>query len=108
MQENYDRDERKRHLRRLDAILTALEELNLRGATVVPPKLRALLEEAGVPNAGTATLPELIDRVLSMQQPFLVKVQIERRRRRRRLQPEGEAAAEPTPETLPDIVPKAS
>jgi hypothetical protein len=100
MQEQYDRADRKRHLRRLDAILTALEELNLHGVgRVSSPRLVALLEEAGISNAATASVSVLIDRVLAMQQPYLVKVPMERRRRRRRqadaVTPDAAAAAVP-------------
>ena len=106
MQEQYDRADRKRHLRRLDAILTALEELNLQGVGHVSSRrLVALLQEAGIANADTASVSVLIDRVLAMQQPFLVKIPIERRRRRRRGQQDGVV---PTPEAAPAVVTKAS
>ena len=88
MQEQYDRADRKRHLRRLDAILTALEELNLHGVgRVSSPRLVALLEEAGISNAATASESVLIDRVKRNPKPViavaggLVLLRLLRRRR---------------------------
>jgi hypothetical protein len=77
-------EDRRRNLRRLDDILEALEQLNLRDETQLPPHLHNRLLELGVENPDRHSISELIERVWALQQPFLIQVTIDRRRRRRR------------------------
>ncbi len=77
-------DERRNTLRRLDDLLEALETLNLRDMTNVPPVLQARLVAVGVTDTGTQTVSKLIEQVWMLQQPHLIDLMIDRRRRRRR------------------------
>ncbi|HLQ60817.1 MAG TPA: hypothetical protein VK131_03045 [Candidatus Acidoferrales bacterium] len=86
-------DDRRLTLRRLDDILEALEQMNLREEkTLDEPLLRRLLE-LGLEDPGRFTVPQLIEKVWGMQQPFLITVSVERRRRRRRQTDAGVIAA---------------
>jgi hypothetical protein len=58
-------------LRRLDALLDALEELNLSDRSFVPVRLGTALEDFGVPDPYSRSVTELIDRVFELQEPLL-------------------------------------
>jgi hypothetical protein len=75
--------ERRAGLRRLDDILGALEELNIREEGVIPTSLKQKLREEGVPVQGH-TISDLIDLVLGSQEPFLLRERRIGPRRRRR------------------------
>ncbi len=77
--------DRRRHLRRLDDILEALEQLNLSDLTVVPHALADVLRERGIDSPNRYSPTELIEKVWEMQQPYLLVIPVEKRRRRRRL-----------------------
>jgi hypothetical protein len=77
--------DRRRHLRRLDDLLEALEQLNLSEITVVPHALAEELRVRGIDSPNRYSPSELIEKVWEMQQPYLLVVPVERRRRRRRL-----------------------
>jgi hypothetical protein len=77
--------ERRGHLRRLDDILEALEQLNLSDVTVVPHALAEELRARGIDSPNRYSPTELIERVWEMQQPYLLVIPVEKRRRRRRL-----------------------
>jgi len=77
-------DERRNHLRRLDDILEALEQMNLNEQTKVSDLLADRLEQLGVEGPRAFTVPQLIEKVWSYQQPFLITLTTDRRRRRRR------------------------
>jgi len=74
--------ERRAGLRRLDDILVALEELNMREAGEIPPTLKDRLSREGIPVTGN-TITELIDVVLGSQDQFMLKERRTGRRRRR-------------------------
>jgi hypothetical protein len=74
--------ERRAGLRRLDDILLALEELNMREAGETPKALKDKLLREGIPVSGT-TITELIDVVLGSQDQFMLKERRTGRRRRR-------------------------
>jgi hypothetical protein len=78
-----DESERRAGLRRLDDVLLALEELNLREAGEMPAKLREKLIREGIPVRATTTVTELIDMVLSNQEQYMLKERRTGRRRRR-------------------------
>lgn len=85
-------DERRNRLRRLDDVLEALEQMNLRDERALDPLLRQRLHEVGIEDPDRYNPTQLIERVWAVQQPYLVKMVVERRRRRRRsadLQPAG-------------------
>jgi len=77
-----DEGERRARLRRLDDILFALEELNMREAGEIPTALKDKLLGEGIPVSGT-TITELIDVVLGSQDQFMLKERRTGRRRRR-------------------------
>lgn len=77
-----DEGERRARLRRLDDILFALEELNMREAGEIPKALKDKLLGEGIPVSGN-TIPELIDVVLGSQDQFMLKERRTGRRRRR-------------------------
>lgn len=79
-----DDKERRSSLRRLDDILDALEQLNLHDRTELTESLAESLVLLGVDDPYGATIPQLIERVWAMQQPYLITIVVERRRRRRR------------------------
>ena len=72
--------ERRAGLRRLDDLLRALEELNMREAGELPTSLKDRLLGEGIPVHGNS-ISELIDVVLGSQGQFMLK---ERRTGRRR------------------------
>jgi len=74
--------ERRAGLRRLDDILLALEELNMREAGEIPPTLKEKLLHEGIPVHGN-TITEIIDVVLGSQEQFMLKERRTGRRRRR-------------------------
>ncbi len=77
-----DEGDRRAGLRRLDDLLLALEELNMREAGEVPTTLRDKLLREGIPVSGN-TITELIDVVLGTQDQFMLKERRTGRRRRR-------------------------
>lgn len=77
-------DERRNRLRRLDDVLEALEQMNLREQTELEQVLAERLVELGIEAPFDQTASQLIERVWAVQQPYLVKIVVERRRRRRR------------------------
>ena len=58
-------------LRRLDALLDALEELNLSDRRFLPVRVGSALEDCGVRDPYSHSVTELIDRVFEMQEPLL-------------------------------------
>lgn len=88
--------ERRQNLRRLDDILEALEQLNLREERVVPLPLLQRLHEVGVREPERHAVPQLIEAVWALQQPYLIQLLVDRRRRRRRKDAEA-AAGSPQP-----------
>jgi hypothetical protein len=74
--------ERRAGLRRLDDLLRALEELNMREAGELPTSLKEKLLREGIPVHGN-TITELIDVVLGSQDQFMLKERRTGRRRRR-------------------------
>ena len=79
-----DQPERRLQLRRLDDILEALEQLNLHDERTVPLQLLERLHEIGVRAPEGLAIPQLIESVWALQQPYLIQLLIDRRRRRRR------------------------
>jgi hypothetical protein len=79
-----DDKERRSSLRRLDDILDALEQLNLHDRTELTESLAESLVLLGVEDPYGVTIPQLIERIWAMQQPYLITIVVERRRRRRR------------------------
>ncbi|HEX4622298.1 MAG TPA: hypothetical protein VH208_12090 [Myxococcaceae bacterium] len=77
-----DEGERRAGLRRLDDLLLALEELNMREAGEIPTTLKDKLLREGIPVSGN-TITELIDVVLGTQDQFMLKERRTGRRRRR-------------------------
>ncbi|MGH7904432.1 MAG: hypothetical protein ACREPA_09980 [Candidatus Dormibacteraceae bacterium] len=77
-------EERRQALRRLDDILEALEQLNLRDQEALPPPLVERLQVLGVAEPAQHTVPHLIELVWERQQPFLITLIEDRRRRPRR------------------------
>jgi hypothetical protein len=78
-----DENERRAGLRRLDDLLLALEELNMREAGGMPVALREKLQREGIPVRDDTTVTGLIDIVLSSQEQFMLKERRTGRRRRR-------------------------
>jgi hypothetical protein len=79
-----DDKERRGSLRRLDDILDALEQLNLHDRTELTEGLAESLVLMGVDAPYSIPIPQLIEKVWAMQQPYLITIVVERRRRRRR------------------------
>jgi hypothetical protein len=79
-----DDNERRSSLRRLDDILDTLEQLNLHDRTELTQNLAESLVLLGVDDPYNIPIPQLIERVWAMQQPYLITIVVERRRRRRR------------------------
>ena len=75
---------RRQGLRRLDDILETLEQLNLHDKTELPDAVAAALVMLGIDGPHAVPIPQLIERVWAMQQPYLITIVVERRRRRRR------------------------
>ena len=85
-------EERRRALRRLDDLLEALEVLNLADARRIPEAVAERLEELGIEEPRGQSIARLIELVWKAQEPYLVKLAIDRRTRtRRRTKPEIEA-----------------
>ena len=76
--------ERRQVLRRLDDILETLEQLNLHDTTELTDSAAERLVMLGTKQPHNIPIPQLIERVWAMQQPFLTTIVVERRRRRRR------------------------
>lgn len=76
--------ERRSGLRRLDDILESLEQLNLHDKTELPDHIAEALVMLGIEGPHGIPIPQLIERVWAMQQPYLITIVVERRRRRRR------------------------
>ena len=75
---------RRQGLRRLDDILETLEQLNLHDKTELPDHVAEALVMLGIDGPHSIPVPQLIERVWAMQQPYLITLVVERRRRRRR------------------------
>jgi hypothetical protein len=75
--------ERRAGLRRLDDLLSALEELNMREAGELPQALREKLLVEGIPVHTGSTATDLLDMVLSSQEQYMLKERRTGRRRRR-------------------------
>jgi len=78
-----DEGERRGRLRRLDDILDALEDLNLREQGEIPSRLRDRLLVEGIPVTTAASVTDLIDLVLSSQEQYMLKERRTGPRRRR-------------------------
>jgi hypothetical protein len=89
--------ERRAGLRRLDDLLLALEELNLRESGEIPQILREKLLVEGMPVRNDSTVTDLIDIVLSSQEQYMLKERRTGRRRRR-------MAFVPTDEELVSVI----
>ena len=76
--------ERRQVLRRLDDILETLEQLNLHEKTDLTDFAAERLVLLGIKSPHDIPIPQLIEKVWAMQQPFLTTIVVERRRRRRR------------------------
>jgi hypothetical protein len=76
--------ERRLTLRRLDDILETLEQMNLHDRTELNDQLAERLVMLGIQRPHTIPVPQLIEKVWAMQQPYLITIVVERRRRRRR------------------------
>jgi hypothetical protein len=76
--------ERRSTLRRLDDILETLEQMNLHDRTELTDNLAERLIMLGIERPHSIAVPQLIERVWAMQQPYLITIVVERRRRRRR------------------------
>lgn len=77
-------NERRTNLRRLDDILEALERLNLRDATELPPGVRERLEQEGIPVEAGVTFTRLIELVWGTQERYLIDLKADRRKGSRR------------------------
>ena len=77
-------EERRSTLRRLDDILETLEQMNLHDRTELNDTIAERLIMLGVEHPHKIPIPQLIERVWAMQQPYLITIVVERRRRRRR------------------------
>lgn len=78
-----DENNRRAGLRRLDDLLLALEELNIRAPGGMTSSLRERLRQEGIPVKDETTVTDLIDLVLSSQEQFMLKERRTGRRRRR-------------------------
>jgi len=76
--------ERRGGIRRLDDILESLEQLNLHDKTELPDHVAEALVLLGIEQPHAVSIPQLIEKVWAMQQPYLITIVVERRRRRRR------------------------
>jgi len=83
MLQREDQD-RRQVLRRLDDILETLEQLNLHDRTELTDYAAERLVLLGIKDPHNIAIPQLIERVWAMQQPYLITIVVERRRRRRR------------------------
>ena len=89
--------ERRQGLRRLDDILESLEQLNLHDKTELPDHVTESLVMLGIEQPHAIPIPQLIERVWAMQQPYLITIVVERRRRRRRKLLPDPTTPDPTP-----------
>jgi hypothetical protein len=87
--------ERRLTLRRLDDILETLEQMNLHDRTELNDQLAERLVMIGIEHPHKIPVPQLIERVWAMQQPYLITIVVERRRRRRRRVDPNATASEP-------------
>ena len=87
--------ERRSTLRRLDDILETLEQMNLHDRTELNDQLAERLVMIGIEHPHKIPVPQLIERVWAMQQPYLITIVVERRRRRRRRVDPTATASEP-------------
>lgn len=78
-----EESERRNRLRRLDDLLAALEDLNLRDSGVLSQHLRDRLLLEGIPVKATTTVNDLIEMVLTSQEQFMLRERRTGRRRRR-------------------------
>ena len=78
-----DEENRRAGLRRLDDLLVALEELNMREDGTMSRVLREKLAREGIPVSDDTNITDLIDIVLSSQEQFMLKERRTGRRRRR-------------------------
>jgi len=76
--------DRRSSLRRLDDILETLEQMNLHDRTELADTLAERLILLGIERPHAIPIPQLIEKVWGMQQPYLITIVVERRRRRRR------------------------
>jgi len=76
--------ERRGTLRRLYDILETLEQMNLHDRTELSDNLAERLILLGIERPHSIPVPQLIEKVWAMQQPYLITIVVERRRRRRR------------------------
>lgn len=88
---------RRGGLRRLDDILETLEQLNLHDKTELPDPVAEALVLLGIEKPHSVRVPQLIERVWAMQQPYLITIVVERRRRRRRKLPTESSPTETQP-----------
>ena len=88
-------EERRQNLRRMDDVLEALEQLNLNDIIELTDMLARRLVELGITDPYDYPIPQLIEKVWALQQPFLITVVTERRRRRRRKADADMATAAP-------------
>ncbi len=99
---NRSDQERRNGLRRLDDILETLEQLNLHDKTDLPDPVAEALVMLGIEGPHSIPIPQLIERVWAMQQPYLITIVVERRRRRRRkVSIEADADSGPGPAEPP-------
>ena len=68
----------------MDDILETLEQLNLHDKTELSDHVAEALVLLGIEKPHSVPIPQLIERVWAMQQPYLITIVVERRRRRRR------------------------
>ena len=86
---------RRQGLRRLDNILETLEQLNLHDKTELSDPVAEALVLLGIEGPHSIPIPQLIEKVWAMQQPYLITIVVERRRRRRRKVATDPALPEP-------------
>jgi hypothetical protein len=86
---------RRQGLRRLDDILETLEQLNLHDKTELSDPVAEALVLLGIEAPHNIPIPQLIEKVWAMQQPYLITIVVERRRRRRRKVATDPALPEP-------------
>ena len=82
-------------MRRLDDILETLEQLNLHDKTELSDPVAEALVLLGIEAPHSIPIPQLIEKVWAMQQPYLITIVVERRRRRRRKVATDPALPEP-------------
>ncbi len=78
-----DEGERRNRLRRLDDLLLALEELNLKSNGELPSGFVSKLLVEGIPIRPTSTATDLLEMVLLCQEQYMLKERRAGRRRRR-------------------------